>query len=64
MNHEELIHLRDKYMLASLTGVLANPISNRLDSKAAALMAQDVTDEVLRLRKQYYEGLDQLKEIK
>lgn len=56
MNHEEIFHLRDKFLAAAIQGVLANPNLVDLNTKPERIvhLANAVANRVLDARERYY----------
>lgn len=62
MNQTEIEHMRDRYMCAVLTGLMANPNSALNDEKWIARVSNRVVAEILRNREQYYDTKEKLDE--
>jgi 3-polyprenyl-4-hydroxybenzoate decarboxylase len=60
MNHEEIEHLRDKFLAAAISGVLSNPALVQKDTKpqTAVSLINSVVNRVLDQREKYYKYED------
>lgn len=60
MNHEELFHLRDKFLQAAITGVLANPnlVDRETKPETVVHLANAIANRTLDSREQYYKYED------
>ncbi len=58
MNHEEIYHLRDKYMIAVVGGMLADSTLPVLSIPEFVKRAEELTSEIMKRRSKFYEAQD------